>query len=49
MLGTVISFVVGVVALRWLLKLVVADRLHVFAIYCVVAGLATVLWQLSLR
>lgn len=48
-LGTVVSFVVGVFALRWLIKMVVADRLHFFAAYCVIAGLATVLWQLSLR
>jgi len=48
-LGTVVSFVVGVFALRWLIKMVVADKLHLFAIYCVIAGTATVLWQLSLR
>lgn len=48
-LGTLISFVIGVFALRWLIRLVVADRLHGFAIYCVVVGVATVLWQLSLR
>lgn len=49
LLGTVISFAVGVFALRWLIRMVVADRLHLFAIYCVIAGSATVLWQLSLR
>ncbi len=46
--GTTVAFVVGIVALRWLIRLVVADRLHWFAIYCVVAGLATIVWQLSL-
>ncbi|MEZ6131642.1 MAG: undecaprenyl-diphosphate phosphatase [Planctomycetaceae bacterium] len=48
-LGTLISFAVGVFALRWLIQLVVANRLNIFAIYCVVVGIATVLWQLSLR
>lgn len=48
-LGTFISFAIGVFALRWLIKLIVADRLHFFAIYCVIAGAATILWQLSLR
>ena len=45
-LGTVVAFVVGVVALRWLLKLVVADRLYVFSAYCAVAGCLTIVWQL---
>ena len=45
-LGTVIAFVVGVVALRWLPKLVIADRIYVFAIYCVVIGATTIVWQL---
>lgn len=47
-IGMVVSFVVGVFALRWLIKMVVADRLHFFAIYCIVVGLATIIWQLSL-
>lgn len=46
-LGTVISFVVGIVTLRWLLRIVAADRLRWFAGYCLVAGVATILWQLS--
>lgn len=45
-LGAVISFVVGVFCLRWLIRLVVADRLHWFAMYCLTAGVATVVWQL---
>lgn len=47
LLGTLISFLVGVIALRWLLRIVVADRLHIFAVYCVIAGCLTVAWQLS--
>jgi len=49
LMGTVISFVVGVFALRWLIRIVVADKLHLFAAYCVVVGVATVLWQLAIR
>lgn len=45
LLGTVVAFVVGLLALRWLIKVVVADRLHLFAIYCAIAGVATVVWQ----
>ena len=45
-LGTVVAFVVGVFALRWLLKLVVADRIYVFAIYCVLVGCSTIVWQI---
>lgn len=48
LVGMLVSFVVGVVALRWLIRMVVADRLHLFAFYCLAAGLATIIWQLSL-
>jgi|AntAceMinimDraft_11_1070367.scaffolds.fasta_scaffold02413_2 undecaprenyl-diphosphatase len=47
--GSLISFIVGVFALRWLLKMVVADRLHWFATYCVIVGCLTIIWQMSLR
>lgn len=47
-IGMLVSFVVGVFALRWLIKMVVADRLHIFAIYCIIVGLATITWQLIL-
>lgn len=46
-LGMIISFVVGVFALRWLIKMVVADKLHLFAFYCMVVGICTIIWQLS--
>ena len=42
-----IAFVVGVAALSWLLRIVTADQLHWFAGYCLVAGMATVIWQFS--
>lgn len=47
LIGVVVSFGVGVLALRWLIRMVVADRLHLFAFYCLVVGLATIIWQLS--
>jgi undecaprenyl-diphosphatase len=46
-LGTFIAFVVGIAALSWLLTIVTADRLHWFAGYCLLAGSATIMWQLS--
>lgn len=48
MLGTAISFVVGVMCLRWLIRLLVADRLHWFAIYCLIVGALTIAWQSGL-
>ena len=47
-IGTLVAFVVGVVSLSWLIRLVLANRLHFFAVYCGLAGLATIVWQLSL-
>lgn len=48
LLGAVISFFVGVLCLRWLIRLLVADRLHWFAVYCLIVGSLTIVWQLSL-
>lgn len=48
LLGGVISFVVGVLCLRWLIRLLVADRLHWFAIYCLIVGCLTIAWQSGL-
>jgi len=48
LLGTVISFVVGVFCLRWLIRLLVADRLHWFAFYCLIVGSLTIAWQSGL-
>lgn len=47
--GTVVSFFVGWLALRWLLSLIAKNRLHWFSIYCTVVGLATIAWQLAVR
>lgn len=45
-LGTLAAFIVGLLALRWMIRLVVADRLHYFALYCLLAGGCTIVWQL---
>ena len=47
LIGMATSFVVGYFALRWLISLVSRGRLHVFAWYCVVVGLATIAWRLT--
>lgn len=46
LIGTVTSFVVGWIALRWLVQFIARGRLHWFAYYCVAAGTLTVVWQL---
>ena len=40
-----ISFAVGVLCFCWLIRLLVADRLHWFAIYCLIVGSLTIVWQ----
>lgn len=47
LVGILVSFIVGLSALRWLLRMVSQRRLHWFAWYCAAAGSATVLWQLA--
>ena len=46
LVGTVVAFVVGLGALRLLLRLLAKRRLHWFAIYCCLLGTATLIWQL---
>ncbi|MDA0832536.1 MAG: undecaprenyl-diphosphate phosphatase [Planctomycetota bacterium] len=46
--GTLVSFIVGWMSLRTLLRLITQRRLHWFAAYCTCAGLAVIVWQLSL-
>lgn len=48
LLGGVVSFVLGVMCQRWLIRLLVADRLHWFAIYCLIVGSLTIAWQSEL-
>jgi undecaprenyl-diphosphatase len=45
-MGMVISFLVGIVALRLLLQLISRQRLHYFGYYCLLVGSATVAWKL---
>ncbi|MCP4511711.1 MAG: undecaprenyl-diphosphate phosphatase, partial [Fuerstiella sp.] len=44
--GSFTSFVVGYLALNWLLKLISQRQLHRFAAYCIVVGIATIAWRL---
>lgn len=46
--GGITSFVVGWLALNWLIRIVNRGKLRWFAIYCLVLGAATVTWQLML-
>lgn len=43
--GAVTAFVVGVCALKALLRLVTRQKLHWFAWYCGIVGVATIVWQ----
>ena len=45
--GVAVSFGVGLLALRLLLSLVSRRKLHWFAVYCVLASVCTILWQLG--
>ena len=47
LLGTLVSFAVGLLALSWLLRLITQRRLHWFAWYCLIVGTLTILWQLT--
>ena len=44
--GMLVAFLVGIVALKTLLRMVVGRRLHWFAWYCGTVGVATILWQI---
>lgn len=45
--GAVVSFVVGIVALNWLIAWSRKGSLHLFAFWCIPVGIATIAWQLS--
>jgi len=45
--GAVLSFLVGLVALAWLLRWLQKGRLQYFAYWCLLAGLGVVVWQLQ--
>jgi undecaprenyl-diphosphatase len=44
--GAIISFAVGLAALRFLIRIVMQRKLHWFAYYCLVVGVCVVVWQL---
>ncbi|MHB1037640.1 MAG: undecaprenyl-diphosphate phosphatase [Pirellulales bacterium] len=44
--GTVVAFLVGLVALGWLLRWIETGRLQGFGYYCLLAGAITIGWQL---
>ena len=44
-LGAVVSFFVGIAALRLLIRMLSRQKLHWFGYYCLVAGFATIAWQ----
>lgn len=46
--GAMISFAVGLVALRFLIRIVVKRQLHWFAYYCLTLGVCVTAWQLWL-
>jgi len=48
-IGAVVSFAVGLVALRFLDTLLQRGQLHWFGWYCVVLGITVVVWQLCLK
>jgi undecaprenyl-diphosphatase len=45
--GALSAFVVGLLALAWLLKWLQQGRLHLFAWWCILLGAAVVAWQLA--
>jgi undecaprenyl-diphosphatase len=49
LLGAVLSFVVGLVAIRLLVGMVQRNRLHWFAWWCIPLGVIVVAWQLYAR
>ena len=46
LLGAMISFAVGLIALNWLLKCLQKGKLHWFAYWCIPLGASVVIWQL---
>ncbi len=46
-LGAVVSFVVGLISLRLLLRLLREGRLDPFGYWCIAIGLAVIVWQLA--
>jgi undecaprenyl-diphosphatase len=47
LVGACVSFLVGTLSLRWLIRQLQANRLHWFAGWCLIIGLLTIVWQLT--
>jgi len=47
LMGMVVSFLVGIVALRLLIQLISRQRLHWFGYYCLGMGILVLVWQAS--
>ena len=47
LVGVLVSFVVGVIALNWLLRLVTRSTLLGFSLYCLILGLGVTIWQIG--
>jgi undecaprenyl-diphosphatase len=45
LVGALVAFIVGWVALEWLLRLIVRRGVGIFAVYCLVVALFTFAWQ----
>ncbi len=45
--GFIAAFITGCVACKWMIGLVKRGKMIYFAIYCAIAGLATIIWQLA--
>lgn len=48
-IGAATACLVGVISLKWLLRIVSQRKLHYFAYYCAAVGTLTLLWQLAER
>ncbi len=49
LLGTFVSFVVGFICVRWMLRIVRGGNFTLFAYYCWVVGAVTIVWALTGR
>jgi len=48
-IGGLVSYVVGWFCLKWMIRIVNRGKLRWFAVYLLFVGLATIIWQLSVR
>ena len=46
LVGTLVSFLVGIAACRWMIALVKRAQLKWFAVYCLIVGMAAIAWKL---